>query len=423
MTSDQCKPHCAGDLNATCFCTTLNREELCRSILALTGDETFCKADVLGRENLFSNVPVFLPRADIAAMDQVVRTISAISSLKPYRERVLSWAPPVAHASHGPLGAFTGFDFHVTAEGPKLIEINTNAGGAVLNHLLARAQTACCRAMGAMPHIDDNGGFEAAVISMFEDKWRLQGRTERLRRIAIIDDDPSAQYLYPEFVLTRDLLTQAGYEAVIADPRELLFRNGVLLLDGRPVDLVYNRLVDFPLERAGHIDLRKAYETGAVVVTPNPHNHALLADKRNLVFLSDPAARTVLQLGAEAERALAAVPRTVVVAADVADELWAKRKELFFKPAGGHGSKAVYRGDKLTRAVWSGIVRGGYVAQAFAAPGARAMLADGVPVSRKMDVRLYTYADKTLLVAARLYQGQTTNFRTPGGGFAPVFAV
>ena len=25
-----------------------------------------------------------------------------------------------------------------------------------------------------------------------------------------------------------------------------------------------------------------------------------------------------------------------------------------------------------------------------------------------------------LLVAARLYQGQTTNFRTPGGGFSPV---
>lgn len=25
------------------------------------------------------------------------------------------------------------------------------------------------------------------------------------------------------------------------------------------------------------------------------------------------------------------------------------------------------------------------------------------------------------LVAARLYQGQTTNFRTAGGGFAPVF--
>ena len=40
--------------------------------------------------------------------------------------------------------------------------------------------------------------------------------------------------------------------------------------------------------------------------------------------------------------------------------------------------------------------------------------------ARKMDVRLYTYNGDTLLPAARLYQGQTTNFRTPGGGFAPV---
>jgi hypothetical protein len=28
-----------------------------------------------------------------------------------------------------------------------------------------------------------------------------------------------------------------------------------------------------------------------------------------------------------------------------------------------------------------------------------------------------------LLAAARLYQGQTTNMRTPGGGFAPVLVL
>ena len=39
----------------------------------------------------------------------------------------------------------------------------------------------------------------------------------------------------------------------------------------------------------------------------------------------------------------------------------------------------------------------------------------------KADVRNYAYAGEVRLVAARLYQGQTTNFRTPGGGFAPVF--
>lgn len=48
---------------------------------------------------------------------------------------------------------------------------------------------------------------------------------------------------------------------------------------------------------------------------------------------------------------------------------------------------------------------------------------DGTPERRKTDVRLYVYNGLVLLTAARLYQGQTTNFRTPGGGFAPVFAI
>ena len=38
----------------------------------------------------------------------------------------------------------------------------------------------------------------------------------------------------------------------------------------------------------------------------------------------------------------------------------------------------------------------------------------------KLDIRNYTHDGKVQLVAARLYQGKTTNFRTAGGGFAPV---
>ena len=43
--------------------------------------------------------------------------------------------------------------------------------------------------------------------------------------------------------------------------------------------------------------------------------------------------------------------------------------------------------------------------------------------SFKADLRAYAYQGQVQLFAARLYQGQTTNFRTPGGGFAPVFPV
>jgi len=41
----------------------------------------------------------------------------------------------------------------------------------------------------------------------------------------------------------------------------------------------------------------------------------------------------------------------------------------------------------------------------------------------KFDIRDYVYDGSVQWVAARLYQAQTTNFRTPGGGFAPVYSL
>ena len=82
--------------------------------------------------------------------------------------------------------------------------------------------------------------------------------------------------------------------------------------------------------------------------------------------------------------------------------------------------KAAYRGAKLTRKVWSQIIAGNYIAQTYAPPSFRRVERDGKTLEMKIDVRLYTYEGNVLLIAARLYQGQTTNMRTPGGGFAPV---
>ena len=191
----------------------------------------------------------------------------------------------------------------------------------------------------------------------------------------------------------------------------------------RPIDLVYNRLVDFSLGLSEHEALRVAYLEDAVVVSPNPHVHALFADKRNMTLFSDQAALRSWGLSPEMLVDLSRVPRTLQVTPMNAQRLWEARKKLFFKPAAGYGSKAVYRGDKLTKGVWAEIAQGGYVAQEFAAPGERIVKLDGSPEPRKTDVRLYVYDGQILLIAARLYQGQTTNFRTPGGGFAPAFAI
>jgi uncharacterized circularly permuted ATP-grasp superfamily protein len=259
---------------------------------------------------------------------------------------------------------------------------------------------------------------------MFQDEWRRQRGTGTPHRIAIVDDSPEEQYLYPEFVLARQVLTARGVDALIADACGLRYDGGRLSFDGHNIDLVYNRVTDFALDQPGHKALRDAYRDGAVVVTPNPHTHALLADKRNLTLLSDPV--TLEKLGVESKlRALLSVvvPRTFLVTPAAADALWKSRKNLFFKPTGGHGGKAVYRGDKLTKGVWAKILQGGYVAQTLVRPSERMIKVDDAVQRRKLDVRLYTYDGRVLLAAARLYQGQATNFQTPGGGFAPVFVI
>jgi uncharacterized circularly permuted ATP-grasp superfamily protein len=149
----------------------------------------------------------------------------------------------------------------------------------------------------------------------------------------------------------------------------------------------------------------------------------VLANKRNLTLLSDPESLRSFGVTADVLARLAGVPPTRLVTPENADELWQARKTLFFKPLSGHGSRAVYRGDKLTKGVWADIVKGAYVAQAFVAPGERIIELDGQRVPRKVDIRLFTYEAQPLLVAARVYQGQATNLRTPGGGFAPVLIV
>jgi hypothetical protein len=57
------------------------------------------------------------------------------------------------------------------------------------------------------------------------------------------------------------------------------------------------------------------------------------------------------------------------------------------------------------------------------APSERRLEVDSAETDLKLDVRAYAYGGVIQLVAARLYEGQTTNFRTPGGGFAPVSVV
>ena len=367
--------------------------------------------------HLFAALPVYLSREHIGQVERVVSAVEDVVTLSAYQTAVLQWAPGIARFDPHSPGGLLGLDFHLTSNGPRLIEINTNPGGALLNALLGQAQRICMP--GVVRSATDMAEAEERVLEVILDEWRLQRGAEPLAFVAIVDEAPETQYLYPEFLLFRHLLIRHGIHAAICDPRELTQEAGRLSLAGRPVDMVYNRLTDFSLAELGNAAIRAAYLAGKVVVSPHPRAHALYADKRNLVLMGSREFLTHAGASSPTTAILtAAVPHTVVVGDNNRDALWERRRELFFKPAAGFGSKASYRGDKLTRRVWGEMATGTYIAQEVVTPSERHVGADSLPL--KTDIRCYAYRGRPLLYAARLYQGQTTNFRTPGGGFAPV---
>lgn len=354
--------------------------------------------------HLFADVPVHITAEQFVQMEDVIAAVEQVVAMP-------GWPAGVSNAKCK--GVFFGYDFHLNESGAHLIEINTNAGGAFLNAMLLQSQLVVPGRAMAIEQL------EQSFIEMFRAEWRLERGGVPLSRIAIVDEQPTEQYLYPEFILAQQMFERAGMSAAIADPLDLECRADGVYLEGQKIDLIYNRLTDFSL--ASYPALLCAHRDKKIVLTPHPEAYDRSADKRNLARLTD--ADYLRSLGVDEQTVgvlQQGIPQTRRVSADDAGQWWTERKQWFFKPVSGYGAKGAYRGDKLTRRVFEEILDGDYVAQKLALPGECAVNLNGEESKLKYDVRCYVYDGKIQLVAARLYQGQTTNFRTPGGGFAVV---
>jgi hypothetical protein len=417
MNSSSCENDCnstANNLNQHCYCKTLNRDLL----LELLKDDNLAAEIFVSHPQLFSNTAAFISADQWIKLKQIVDTIERVVHLPHFQQKIATQEIQCNAA-----GVFVGVDFHISATGPKVIEINTNAGGGFLNAALLAAQTACCEVLNpALPLMEKQ--LHEEFIAMFRNEWRLCRGDKTLTTIAIVDQHPEQQFLYPEFRIAQAVLKNAGFNVLIIDPSGLQWNGEYLVIQNERIDLIYNRLTDFSLTESNHQHLRQAYDQDAVVITPNPFHHAIYADKRNLILLGDKGFLQTCAVTYEDIQTLEqAIPKTHALTAENADQFWQERKQLFFKPACGFGSKAAYRGDKITTKVWQEILQGNYIAQELVPPGQRGVSVDNKQTELKMDIRAYCYQGKIQLLAARLYQGQTTNFRTDGGGFAPVFVV
>ena len=332
---------------------------------------------------------ITLPKA---ALETLKSEITGLYALRSWSEKNLGStfdAMGLPRAKN--LSVCTSFDFHlVDGDKPKLIEINTNAAFLALGLTLYD--------FWKMTPLT---GFTAAqLVEMFRNEARLLG-LDKLT-VAIMDEKPEVQRLFIEFLVYQQYFAQAGVDCSIVDSA-----NASAL---QPGTLVYNRYTDFYLREPQSAEIKSMYVDGKIHLSPSPWEYFLLGDKQRL---SDWQKQNELP-----------IPSSLLKIYDLAhadkEQIWNERKKLFFKPKASFGSKQAYNGASVSKRIFEEAFTQGFVAQEYAPPAEVDVLQDGVNLRMKYDLRCYTYKNELQLVIARLYQGQTTNLKTTGGGFAIV---
>ncbi|WP_303721639.1 hypothetical protein [Malonomonas rubra] len=362
-----------------------------------------------------SVLTVRLKRTDLRQMLALVRTLFRLSQSENYQRQVFPQLPEVCRFDPGHAALMMGYDFHLTEDGPRLIEANTNAGGGYIAWLSEA---------GAQGHdpIELTRRIQTRLFSTFLREFRdYSAGRGRLQSVVLVDEAPHEQPLYPEMVACRDWLCTLGLQAEIASPEQLFADKDGVLLAGERVDLIYNRHCDFFLDEPVMSGLRAAYLAGTVCLSPNPFAYGLLADKRRMILWSNQQRLEKLGIDkGDRELLTTVVPESRLLADCDSEAVWAKRKDLIFKPVTRFGSRGVLMGKSISRKRFKELDPQTTLAQQVVAPSVES---DEQGREYKVDLRLFVYRDQLLGIGARLYQGQVTNLRTEGGGFAPVRLV
>ena len=347
---------------------------------------------------LATKTPVSISQRDFQTMLSFARAAYQLKSNPTYLSLLAEKLPETAKVNHDSPSMLMGYDFHLTDAGPKLIEINNNAGG-----LWEKDD-------GWVPqcsHPELPMDLPSRLLGMFKASWQ---------HIAIVDDYITQQYMYPEMQAYASLLEADGRKVSLVSPEELNLKGDGLYVQGSKVDMIYNRHTDFYLDTEVMRDIRTAYLATQVVLNPYPRSYALIGDKNRMVdwwrdgFLESCVKTEALNLFRNV------VPETHVFAEYDKDQAWKMRKQWVFKPAARHGGKGVLLGKAMSRKRFDALEASSTVMQKLVPPS----LIQIDDVSYKFDIRLYMHGERLIAMAGRAWRGQITNFREEGSGWTSI---
>jgi hypothetical protein len=357
--------------------------------------------------NLICPAVVELPREILTQAQEFGRTLFRLRQNQAYQNFVRTTTTPNLENLHISEPAnhslCMSYDFHVDPLGTlRLIEVNTNAAFLALSDLLYDSQ--------GLP----NPVPDFSMSEFFKDiqtEFELVTGRRHLESIAIVDDQPAQQRLYIEFLVFQEMFKRWGLRCEIKDCQE----------DLSNFEFIYNRGTDFYLQDPKWTALRTLLNQKKSCVSPQPAEYFYLADKARMIGWRNSQELARWAVSTEDQAVLLKhVPLAEVLNSENGEEIWTRRKNLFFKPQQAFGSKQSYKGASISRKVYAEISEQKFLAQELVpAPEINLQTNEG-PQVFKYDLRFFAYQDRIQSVVARVYQGQVTNLQSPYGGFAAV---
>ena len=272
------------------------------------------------------------------------------------------------------------------------------------------------------------------------DSFRQWGGRDR-PRIAILDwrEVPT----YSEFMLFAEYFASQDFECVIADPRQLEYRNGQLLVDGiTPIHLIYKRVLLSELVTRGGLDhpVIRAVREGAVCMV-NPFRCKLLHKKASLAVLSDEA--NAAMFTADERRAIEHhIPWTRLVSErhttyqgkeiDLLPFISRNKDRFVLKPNDEYGGKGIVLGWEADQTQWDATLQTTrdepYIVQRKVSLPKEAYpsLVEGqiYIYDRLIDTNPYVwYGDYVSGCLTRLSTVELLNVTAGGGSVVPTFVI
>jgi hypothetical protein len=330
-------------------------------------------------------------------------------------------------------------DAFLTPEGPRFIEINSDAPagfgyGDRMAHLFrelpAFRELARRRKVAYVPS-------GPPLLRAMVELWRGRGGVGA-PVLAVVDWAEVKTRADQEIL--REAFEAEGVVCVRADPREVEVRAGRLFAAGRAVDVVYRRAVLSELvEREGEVKAFLAAYRDGLALFVNSFRCRLSEDKAFLALLTDEAFAPLLS---EEERSFVAAvapwTRKLVERrtrrrgreVDLVPYVIENREDLVLKPAHAYGGRSVFVGDQTGPAEWESAVRAG-LGEAWVAQDRVSIPEETFPVvaggrlafePRKVNTNPFYVRGAEVGAVTRASRSAVINV-SAGGGSVPTFVI